>query len=291
MMTMQKTLHAEIDFQHGFIKDEFCKQCEPVQGREFLYTSKIPKPGQRCETNINLNNGAWCHLSGIIYDVGPLPSFHQWAMSSTFVPISKTVAPENLVVFPSHECSYPKCHSCEIRHGEQRLSFGTFMVRTLDKDGTLNGQQCSALAILNPDFHKREKDLPFARSRIYQIDFQADDSKENVWCVKTINDVTDAPREQLPKMFVDWIETFGCNCTECQRGVISSSVLGLNQLENSQIPGLRQSSDASSGVSSSGEDENVTRIATGGLYVHLCDGGLRGSTQRIHLIDTMKKQC
>ena len=74
-----------VEIRDGFIKDEFAKQCEPYQRPyEFLYTGRLPEVGQRTETQITSLNGNWCRLSGIVTEVGELPTFDMWVTVSFY---------------------------------------------------------------------------------------------------------------------------------------------------------------------------------------------------------------
>ena len=96
-----------IEISDGFINDEFAKKCEPVQGREFLYTSRQPKVGQRTETQIQVAGIHFCRLSGLVTEIGALPrSFNHTWMNLKLVlcpaPASKLESePVNwMIVFP-----------------------------------------------------------------------------------------------------------------------------------------------------------------------------------------------
>jgi hypothetical protein len=68
-----------IEFEEAFIRDEIAKQKEPYQRPyDFLYTGRAPAVGQRTETHLSSTNGGWCLLSGIVTEVGELPTFDMW---------------------------------------------------------------------------------------------------------------------------------------------------------------------------------------------------------------------
>jgi hypothetical protein len=73
---------TEISFSSGFIKDEMAKMMDSAQPLEtFLWTGRQASVGQRAETQINCIGGAWCRLSGIVTEVGALPTVCEWAHS------------------------------------------------------------------------------------------------------------------------------------------------------------------------------------------------------------------
>lgn len=68
-----------VEFEDAFIRDEMAKDKEPFQRPyEFLFTGRKPKVGQRTETQLNVAGGQWCVLSGIVTEVGELPTFDMW---------------------------------------------------------------------------------------------------------------------------------------------------------------------------------------------------------------------
>mmetsp|Transcript_26838 Transcript_26838/g.45740 ORF Transcript_26838/g.45740 Transcript_26838/m.45740 type:complete len:185 (-) Transcript_26838:528-1082(-) len=165
-----------IAFQEGYIKDEWAKLVEPVyrsvEGRAFLYTGVKPAVGQRTETQIiiqpssstSFENGAsWCRLSGIVTDVGPLPS---------------TATGED-----------------NTKENKENAS-GTYY----------HGQTVTSYAFLNFDFYDRQEHLPFKRSRVYKVRHVADERKSFVWCVESIEDVTEMSQEKMPEAFRKWSE-------------------------------------------------------------------------------------
>ena len=64
------------------MKDEWARLVEPVQrgveGRAFLWTGRKAEVGQRTETQITAANGGWCRLSGVVTDVGEMPTLDEW---------------------------------------------------------------------------------------------------------------------------------------------------------------------------------------------------------------------
>jgi len=93
---------------------------------------------------------------------------------------------------------------CTLRKGDKEMTLGTLMNRTLEADGTLHNQKLTAHAYLTFDFFHREGRLPVKSGRIYKVVHKADDSKVCMWCVESIEDVTDLPVSALPQVFKDW---------------------------------------------------------------------------------------
>ena len=71
-----------ISFNSGFLKDEWSQLVEPIQrglnGRSFLWTGRKPEVGMRTETQVTTSNGEWCRLSGVVTEVGDMPSLDEW---------------------------------------------------------------------------------------------------------------------------------------------------------------------------------------------------------------------
>ena len=74
-----------IEFEAAYVRDGMAKQKEPYQRPyEFLYTGRAPAVGQRTETQLTARtNGSWCLLSGIVTEVGELPTFDMWITVSS----------------------------------------------------------------------------------------------------------------------------------------------------------------------------------------------------------------
>ena len=66
-------------YKDGCIRDDLAQECEPYQQPyKFLFTGIQPQIGQRTETQIvSSSNGSWCILSGIVTNVGELPTFEE----------------------------------------------------------------------------------------------------------------------------------------------------------------------------------------------------------------------
>lgn len=78
------------------------------------------------------------------------------------------------------------------------------MERTLEQFGTLQNKTMTAYAYLNFDwFHKDDK-LPVKSARVYKVVYRCNDDQTNMWCVASIQDVTDLPPSELPQAFKDW---------------------------------------------------------------------------------------
>ena len=93
---------------------------------------------------------------------------------------------------------------CLLRKGDKEMTLGTLMERTVQHFGTLQNQTITAYAYLNFDFFRKEDELPVKSARIYKVVHKCNDSRDNVWCVESIQDVTDLPPSELPQVFKDW---------------------------------------------------------------------------------------
>ena len=199
----------------GFIRDEMAKQKQPFQAPyQFLWTGKVAEIGQRSETQlVSTSSGRWCILSGIVTRVGELPTFDQWVTTSSMAPPPHacgcnpvdpyaSLRPDTIMRFG--DCPYPDCTMCLLRRGAPELSLETLMQRSLEEFGTLQNQRITVHAYLNFDFYHRQRELPFQAARIYKVIHKCDDSKNSVWCVESIQDVTDLPTSELPQVFKDW---------------------------------------------------------------------------------------
>mmetsp|Transcript_20222 Transcript_20222/g.32804 ORF Transcript_20222/g.32804 Transcript_20222/m.32804 type:complete len:217 (-) Transcript_20222:739-1389(-) len=182
---------TKIAFQEGYIKDEWSQLVEPayrgIEGRAFLWTGRTPEVGQRTETQVttaastNGPAGSWCRLSGVVTDVGPLPTLDEWRSSSI------------------------SCQQTPIEHQESLRD------DVLSRFGTLHGQQVTSYAFLNFDFYDRQEELPFKRGRVYKVTHEADETKSFFWCVSSIEDVTDDLPccEEYPEAFRKWSDGLG----------------------------------------------------------------------------------
>lgn len=176
-----------IQFDDGFVKDDFAKMCEPFQKpHEFLWTGRPARVGQRTETQVDIGNH-WCRLSGVVTEVGPIPAFEEWNPPDC-----------------GDSCGNPHCvkySEMSVRQREEAYK------RRLRGDGAAHGQRMVAFARLNFDFFGRPG-LPFEGDRVYRVTHVVDDAKYYIWCVDKIEDVTNSETD-LPKSFKDWDETFG----------------------------------------------------------------------------------
>ena len=70
-------------WSEGFLRDDQAKQFEPHQRPyQFLYTGRKPQVGQRAIAQLSLaNSRRWCEFTGIVTEVGELPTFDQWVSS------------------------------------------------------------------------------------------------------------------------------------------------------------------------------------------------------------------
>lgn len=203
-----------INFYDGAANDELAQNCERTQGCSFLYTGKNPEVGQRVEMRVQVDatSNTTCRLSGVVTQVGELPTFDQWVTSSQLAPrpCECTVdpydglSPHTLMRFDD-PCLIPNCFKCKMRGKDKEITLGTFLDRSHKHLGTITGQEITAYAYLHfQDFYKQDR-LPFTGERIYKVILKADDSMQFMWCVKTIQDVTDVlPIKDLPQIFRDW---------------------------------------------------------------------------------------
>jgi len=203
------------DYRDGFIRDDSSKSREPCQyPYKFLYTGRAPAVGQRTETQLQTNSGRWCLLSGVVTEVGELPTFDQWVTTSRFAPPAQAChcrpadpyamwRPDVVMGFHS-DCPHPNCDMCVLRQGKAEMTLGDLMDRCREHFGTLHNQRFTAHAYLNPDFSHRVDQLPVKAAKIYKIIHKCDDSMHMIWCVESIEDVTDRPVSELPQVFKDW---------------------------------------------------------------------------------------
>ncbi|KAL9182028.1 hypothetical protein ACHAXT_012371 [Thalassiosira profunda] len=178
---------ATIAFSNGYLKDEWAQLVEPVQkqadgGRSFLWTGRQAEVGQRTETQV-IAGGGWCRLSGVVTEVGAMPSLGEWREGDS--------------------CQLPpgvKDNSLSI---DRQLALRDEFIEHF---GTLHGQVVVSYSLLNFDFYDRQDQLPFKRARIYRVEHVADENMTFFWCVRNIEDVTDAVPEELPEVFRKWQE-------------------------------------------------------------------------------------
>jgi len=199
-------------FDSGFINDDFSKQCEPIQGRPFLYTGRAPKVGQRTEVAVHAG-GEYCRLSGVVSSVGEVPTFDQWVTTSDIAPPLcdcngtdpfAMLRPDTIIGMG--ECPDPSCLRCEIRQGRKEMSLGELWEGSRQVLGAVSGQVVTVYAYLNFDYFHKQGELPFQRGEIYRIILKLDDSKMNVWCATSIENVSDLPGSEFPQVFRDWTE-------------------------------------------------------------------------------------
>ena len=113
------------------------------------------------------------------------------------------VRPNIKMVF-NENCEHPDCIMCLLRKGDTEMTLETLMERNLEVLGALQNQEVTVYAYLNFDYFGRQDQLPFSDGRIYKVVHKADDNKNCVWCVTSIEDVTDLPPSDLPQAFRDW---------------------------------------------------------------------------------------
>jgi len=204
-------------FDDGYINDDFSRQCEPVQGRPFLYTGRAPRVGQRTEVAVRTGEN-YSRLSGIVTAVGVVPTFDQWVTTSSLAPPPvccdcepgttdpyAVLRPETVMGF-KEGCPDPNCLSCQIRQGRKEMTLGGLHEGCRELLGAVYGQEVTVYAYLNFDFFHKQRELPFQRGDIYRLIVKVDDSRMNVWCVTSIENVSDLPASEFPQVFRDWTE-------------------------------------------------------------------------------------
>lgn len=169
------------------MKDEWARLVEPVQrgveGRAFLWTGRKAEVGQRTETQITAANGGWCRLSGVVTDVGEMPTLDEWREGDS--------------------CQLPPGVKTNSLPMEQRLALRD---QYIEHFGTLHGQVATSYSILNFDFYDKQEQLPFKRARVYKVVHVADENMSFFWVVKKIEDVTNLPYNEMPEVFKKWQE-------------------------------------------------------------------------------------
>jgi len=176
---------TNILFNEGYLKDEWTRLVEPahraVEGRAFLWTGRKAEVGQRTETQVTIADGGWCRLSGVITDVGEMPTLDEWR--------------------DGNSCQLPPGVKSNFLPLDQQL---TLRDDSIEHFGTLHGQTVTSYSFLNLDFYDRQEDLPFKRSRVYKITHMANENMSFVWCVNKIEDVTHMSYDELPEIFQKW---------------------------------------------------------------------------------------
>ena len=57
-----------------FVRDDMSRENEAAEKRPYLYTKRAPAIGLRVLIQFNLPNGSWGLLSGVVTNVGPIPT-------------------------------------------------------------------------------------------------------------------------------------------------------------------------------------------------------------------------
>ena len=152
--TTPTTMAANIAFKDGYIKDEWSQLAEPIQrgveGRAFLWTGRKAEVGQRTETQVTTptdgTKEGWCRLSGVVTEVGAMPTLDQWRAGNS--------------------CQLPpgvKSNALPIEdQSDERDGY-------IEHFGTLHGQTITSYACLNMNFYDRQESLPFKRGRVYKV--------------------------------------------------------------------------------------------------------------------------
>lgn len=142
------------------------------------------------ETQLSFHNGSWCRMSGVVTEVGFLPTVKVWQKTTKYLGCLDKGCVKDC--YPTIFSKYDKCEP----------SLELMMNDLFVHDGCLNGQRIVSYAILNYNFHgDREYFLPVRKDRVYRIEFEAQDMMYHFWVVKKVMDVTNEPH---PQVFSDW---------------------------------------------------------------------------------------
>ncbi|GFH45015.1 predicted protein [Chaetoceros tenuissimus] len=145
-------------------------------------------------------NGKPFRFTGVVIEVGPLPSMEEWLKERGYQYIVDTD-------------EFKEQHRNHV----------------LNELGTLHGQTVVSLAYLNVnlrEYGENRRDplylLPFKENRIYKVTHTASEDKMNAWVVSKIEDVNDlylgdgAGNLQLPQVFKEfrenWYKPCDCGC-------------------------------------------------------------------------------
>lgn len=213
-----------IPIKTGFVKDQFAQSCQRIQYfRDFLFTGRRAAVGQRLEIQVDpvssssasRHGPGFCRVSGILTELGPMPSFEEWITTTTvfgdsFHKEGEPPATRDMPIIPPPcpPCPDPDCIQCQCLRGEPRVSLGTFFARCLEYLGTLHGQTAKGLCYLNSDFWDYEESLPVHAGRLYEVELKVDDGKVFVWHLESVRDVTAEYTnfDDLPEVFRKWVE-------------------------------------------------------------------------------------
>ncbi|KAG7368939.1 hypothetical protein IV203_031682 [Nitzschia inconspicua] len=219
-----------IQFSDGRIDELGARTSQNHERRDFLHCGKRPRKGQRTETIVKLENQVGkleprvtphIRLSGIVTQVGVLPSFSDWIMGDNFCRRLPTCGHCELRHLQNYEkahfqfpraCPDPDCYTNRASLNNTRSYMQTMMARTLLLHGTLHNQEVVSYAHLaNDSWHASSTkydsmQLPFRPGQVYKISLVAQDSSPVfVWKVKSIENVTILERfEDLPEEFRDF---------------------------------------------------------------------------------------
>lgn len=220
-------------FWNGRIDELGSRSSQTNERRDFLHCGKRPRKGQRTETILNLekeiqNNDGFqlpldIRLSGVVTQVGRLPSFSEWIEGShlpkripkcgycKLQPI-QPLEKDDLQLPPS--CPDPDCYTNKVSFKGGTTTFmQSMMARTLLLHGTLHSQEVTVYAHLSTESHQELSALkydatrmPYQAGQVYKVSLVAQDSFPVFeWKVKAIEDVTHMENfEDLPEEFRDY---------------------------------------------------------------------------------------
>ena len=185
-----------------------------TQRGDFLWTGKKAEVGQLLELRVFDTDRQMAKLFALVTSVGDLPNFDQWATSgASFFPLGpcehnpdpyRYHRPDTEIPYGCN-CTHPDCDRAQIASQPgihtSTLTLGTLYDRVLDHLGTLHGQKLTAYGVRS---FSEQHSLAFGSGRIYKFNLEVDDRLQNVWSVKSIEDVSSWPAERLPRMVREW---------------------------------------------------------------------------------------
>lgn len=190
-----------IEVEDGFIVDDWAKQAKELDPKcNHLFTGQRAEVGQGTDTSVRLSNGKPFRFTGVVTEVGPLPSMEEWLKERGY---------QYIVDTDEFKEQHRNC--------------------VLNQLGTLHGQTVVSLAYLNANFAKQSENrgnphslLPFKENRIYKVTYNASEDKMNAWVVSKVEDVNDSyfgdssgnlPLPQVFKEFREnWYKPCPCGC-------------------------------------------------------------------------------
>lgn len=215
-------------FSHGRLDELGARTNQKDEKRDFLHCGKRPRKGQRTETVVHLGSPtevkdlylpSWVRLSGVVTQVGHLPSFSDWLMDDNFVKRLPQcghciLRPLDKVDFQiPFSCPDPACYTNRALLDDTKNFMHTMMTRTLFLHGTLHNQEIISYAHLSNESVQQLAGLkydtttfPFQPGQVYKVTLVAHDSTPFFeWKVKNIENVTNVETfEDLPEEFQDF---------------------------------------------------------------------------------------